>query len=375
MLSGHLTVKNGYWYAILMVKGEDGRAKQKWVALHLKERGNKRKAEAMLLELRQTYHDEYNPINDADGVLFSSYLKSWLKRIEYKVAPSTYSGYQSIVLDGICPYFEARGCTLGTLHARDLQEYYDSLLQRGLSANSVRRHHANIHKALREAVQMDLIRYNPAERVTLPSVGKPVNDCYSLEEAKQLLKAAEGTKLELPIFFALFYGLRRSEVLGLRWGAVDLVQNTMNINHTVHFNSIDGKYQLVERDQLKRHASARRFPLVDVAKDYLLAEKQRRYGDMEPDPDDYICVDEQDQVLRPNYVTQGFKKLLKKNGLREIRFHDLRHTSANLLITSGLSMVQVQHWLGHSSISTTIDMYSHLTYEDKFDCMDTLKKT
>lgn len=329
----------------------------------------------MLLELRQTYHDEYNPINDAGGVLFASYLKTWLKRMEHKVAPSTYSGYQSIVLDSICPYFDAKGCTLGTLHARDLQEYYDSLLQRGLSANSVRRHHANIHKALREAVQLDLIPYNPAERVTLPSASKPVNDCYSLEEAKQLLKAAEGTKLELPIFFALFYGLRRSEVLGLRWGAVGFTQDTMNINHTVHFNSIDGKYQLIERDQLKRNASARRFPLVDVAKDYLLAEKQRRYGGMEPDPDDYICVDEQDQVLRPNYVTQGFKKLLRKSELREIRFHDLRHTSANLLITSGLSMVQVQHWLGHSSISTTIDMYSHLTYEDKFDCMDTLKKT
>ena len=89
----------------------------------------------------------------------------------------------------------------------------------------------------------------------------------------------------------------------------------------------------------------------------------------------YICTDENGQILRPNYLSQGFKKLLKKHGLREIRFHDLRHTSANLLITNGLSMVQVQHWMGHSSISTTIDMYSHLTYEDKRDCMETLKKS
>lgn len=85
-------------------------------------------------------------------------------------------------------------------------------------------------------------------------------------------------------------------------------------------------------------------------------------------------MDERGQLLRPDYLIQGFQKLLKKHHLREIRFHDLRHPSANLLITSEISLVQVQHWLGHSSISTTVDMYSHLTYQDRFDCMSTLKK-
>lgn len=375
MYAGHLTAKNGYWYAILMVKGEDGRTKQKWIALHLKEKDNKRKAEEMLMELRQNYQEESATAENCSAVLFSDYMKGWLERMRHQVSPSTFGGYQAYVLGSICPYFDERGLTLQELHARDLQGYYDFLLQKGLSSTTVRRHHANLHKALKEAMRLDLIPINPADRVDPPRVAKPSNDCYSLEEAQRLLETAAGTKLELPIFFALFYGLRRSEVLGLRWSSFDFEQNLMDIGHTVHFVQIDGKYELVERDELKRKASARRFPLAEPAKKLLLDAKRKRFGEGEPDPDAYICVDEEGQLLRPNYITQGFKKLLKKAGLREIRFHDLRHTSANLLITGGLPLVQVQHWLGHSSISTTVDLYSHLVFDDKFDCMETLKKT
>lgn len=375
MLSGHLAAKNNYWYAILMVKDENGRAKQKWIALHLKKEGNKRRAEAMLMELCQTYQSEHTAAGDEPTVLFSAYMKTWLERMRLRVSPSTFSGYQSYVLNSICPYFDSKGVTLQGLHARDLQAYYDFLLQKGLSANTVRRHHANLHKALKEAMRFDLIPFNPADRVDPPRASQPASDCYSLDEANQLLKVAAGTKLELQIFFALFYGLRRSEILGLRWGAIDFEQSLMDINHTVHFVQTDGKYQLVERDELKRKASSRRFPLVEQARERLLVEKERRYGDAPPAREDYICVDEAGQLLRPNYLSQGFKKLLKKHNLREIRFHDLRHTSANLLIINGLPLAHVQHWLGHSSISTTIDMYSHLTYEDKIDCMETLKKS
>lgn len=375
MYAGHLTIKNNYWYAILMIKDENGHSKQKWIALHMKKEGNKRNAEEMLMKLRQTYQDKVPPAEDSATILFSDYMKAWLERMRYQVSPSTFGGYQSYVLSSICPYFDEREITLQELHARDLQGYYDSLLQKGLSPTTVRRHHANLHKALKEAIRLDLIPINPADRVTLPRVNRPSNDCYSLEEANQLLKAAADTKLELPIFFALFYGLRRSEVLGLRWGSFDFQQNTIDVNHTVHFVQTGSGYELVERNEPKRKASARRFPLAGPARQLLLAAKQRRFGDSDPDPKTYVCVDETGQLFRPNYLSQGFKKLLKKNGLREIRFHDLRHTSANLLISSGLPIVQVQHWMGHSSISTTIDMYSHLTFDDKLDCMEALKKT
>lgn len=375
MLAGHLAIKNNYWYAILMIKDENGRSKQKWIALHMKKDDNKRKAEEMLLKLRQTYQTEISLSENNSIILFSDYMKDWLERMRYQVSPSTFGGYQAYVLSSICPYFDEREITLQELHARDLQSYYDFLLQKGLSPTTVRHHHANLHKALKEAMRLDLIPINPADRVALPRTNKPSNNCYSLDEANQLLELAAGTKLELPIFFALFYGLRRSEVLGLRWGSFDFQQNTMDVNHTVHFVQTGSRYELVERNKPKRKASARRFPLAEPAKQLLLAAKQRQFGDGEPDPKAYLCVDETGQLLRPNYLSQGFKKLLKKHGLREIRFHDLRHTSANLLITSGLPIVQVQHWLGHSSISTTIDMYSHLTFDDKFDCMETLKKT
>lgn len=117
-----------------------------------------------------------------------------------------------------------------------------------------------------------MIPINPTDRVNPPRANKPSNDCYSIEEANQLLKTVTGTKLELPVFFALFYGLRHSEVLGLRWGAFDFEHNLMDIEHTVHFVQIDGKYELVERDELKRKASSRRFPLLEQVKQRLLRE-------------------------------------------------------------------------------------------------------
>ena len=184
-----------------------------------------------------------------------------------------------------------------------------------------------------------------------------------------LFDAVSGDPLELCVKIAAYYGLRRSEVLGLRWDAVDFEKKTLSISHKVIEMSVDGKFVPVGEDVLKTKSSFRTLPLIPVIEDLLLAQKERQKknrqlfkGSYCQDYRDYICVDENGKLLRPNFVTEHFGWIIRKYGLRKIRFHDLRHTCASLLLSSGIPMKQIQIWLGHSTFSTTADIYAHLDF-------------
>ena len=142
------------------------------------------------------------------------------------------------------------------------------LKKSGLSSNTIIRHHANLHKALAEACHKDLIPFNPAGRTERPKTEDFISKPYTIEEANRLLEeAAKGEKLELVITLAMFYGLRRSEVLGLRWNAVDFEKDTITINHSVTQTIVDGKYAVLHQDKLKRTSSFRTMPLVEPIKE------------------------------------------------------------------------------------------------------------
>ncbi len=175
---------------------------------------------------------------------------------------------------------------------------------------------------------------------------------------------AKGTKLELPILFGAFYGLRRSEAIGLKWDAVDFEQNTLVIKHTVTSCNLDGKLTIVESDTTKTKSSMRTLPLVPFVRERLLTLKEEQKENRRlcgrsysKEYSGYICVNEIGDLIKPNYVTEFFPKLLEANGLRRIRFHDLRHSCASLLLANGVPMKQIQEWLGHSDFSTTANIY------------------
>ncbi len=355
-----------------------GKRKTKWFPTGLPVKGNKKRAEKMLMQTRQTFEPECTPVQD--DMMFSDFLLQWLEIAKPTIALTTYASYAGMAKSIIIPYFKERNTTLAGLKAIDIQTFYMQQLKR-VKASSVIHYHAVIHRALKYAVKIDLISVNPADKVERPKADKFIGSFYDSDEMQALFEAAKDTLLEIPIFLGAFYGLRRSEALGLKWDAIDFQNGTITIRHTVTSCTIDGKHVQVAKDTTKTKSSMRTLPLVPVFKEKLLkvkeqqAEYRRVCGKCYDNRYlEYICVDEMGTLISPHYLTAAFPKLLDKNELRRIRYHDLRHSCASLLLANGVPMKQIQEWLGHSDFSTTANVYAHLDYNSKLSSADAMAK-
>ena len=297
---------------------------------------------------------------------FSSYLVQWMEIARSTLKPNTAAGYASMIQNPIAPYFQQRGITLGGLQAVDIQMFYTSQLKR-VSANTVIHYHAIIHRALKYAVKTDLIDVNPADKVERPRKDRFTASFYDGNEVNRLFQAARGTPLELPVMLAAFYGLRRSEVVGLKWDAIDFENKTIAIRHTVTACAEKGRRIEVAADTTKTASSRRTLPLVPAFQTKLAALKEQQEKNRIlcgrsycTDYLGYVLVDAMGNRLKLSYISTAFPVLLKRDGLRPIRFHDLRHSCASLLLKNGVPMKQIQEWLGHSDFSTTANIYAHL---------------
>ena len=366
MVAGHLQEKKGKYYIVLNLTDALGNRKPKWISTGLPVKGNKRRAEAMLQEERKKYSN-LQPYNTAGAdMLFADYMLYWLTQIETEVEVVTFAGYKSNIEKRIAPYFRRKKVTLRNLKPIDIQEFYtycQTVLK--VSANTTIHYHANIKKALSYAVRKDLLPANPMDKVDRPRMQKHIGRFYTQDELDELIRVVRGDGVEFPVLMAAFYGLRRSEVIGLRWQAIDFKNNTITINHTVVQTRVDGKTVIVAKDRAKNKSSCRSLPLVPQFRELLLRMKtfQEECRDLcgkSYFESDYIYVDEIGRPRKPNYVTQHFDWLLQKNNLRKITYHELRHSCASLLLKSGVSMKDIQAWLGHSDFSTTANIYAHL---------------
>lgn len=367
-VTGSLQIRNNIYQAVLSFK-KDGKWKTKWVSTKIKSvKGNKKKAEAELEKIRVNFQEEVNSNNIEDGkILFIDFMKKWLKIIKSSVEETTYNGYEKVINGRMTTYFQDTKITLQNIKPKDIQDFYQYLIDNELSRNTVKHYHANIRKALQYAVKTDIILSNPADKVDLPKIDPYNAKHYISEEILTLLKIIGNTKLETPVIFSCFYGLRRSEVVGLKWSAIDFTNKTILINHIV--TQITGNHtnKLIQRDRTKTKSSTRTLPLLPAVESYLLDLKEKQEqnkiicgNSYNKEFLDYICVDNMGTLLNPDYVSHAFTKLLKKNNLRLIRFHDLRHTCASLLLAEGINMKQIQVWLGHSNYNTTANIYAHL---------------
>ena len=255
-----------------------------------------------------------------------------------------------------------------------MDQYYAYLQNQGLSANTAIHHHANIHKALKDAVRLDLVSRNVADLVERPVKVNYTPNHYSADEANELLEKLHGHWLWLPVLLSLFYGLRRSEVLGLQWRSIDFTNGTILIQHARIHQETNGQEVSVGRDILKRKSSYRTLPMTKEIKSAFMSERERQLRNKQLKPEDYVCLTSEGEPISPNNYSQAFKKFLRDHGLREVRLHDLRHTCAAVLIQNRTPLIEVQQWLGHSTLETTANLYAHLEYETKLNSAGTLKK-
>ncbi len=380
-MTGSVQEKNGYLYAVLNFKDMRGCRKQKWVNLNLPVRGNRRRAEVMLEELLIEYQGlELVEPHDA---LLSVHIAAWIESNRVNVAVTTYNQYVNMLKNHIAPYFDRRRITLGKLTPGDLEDYYNAKIAEGLNPNSVIKQHAIIRSALQWAVKHRYIRDNAADLADKPSREKYHGEApYSVEEVANLLTLTQNEPIAVPIFLAAFYGLRRSEILGLRWSAIDFQNGWIHISTTVvKEKEGDEIHTVVRENTTKTEYSNRSLPLCQYTYRYLWSvkrhqEAQRQLCGTSYNQNflDFVCVDDMGMLLQPDYVSQKFQKLLMKYGLRRIRFHDLRHSCATIMLYLGYTLKDIQTWLGHSNYYFTADTYVHSAPNAHIEMANTLSE-
>lgn len=383
-VTGNLQKKCDKWYLVIGYYDIDGKRKQKWISTGLSIRGNKKNAEKMLKEELEKYNSRggIRPNN----LLFSDYLRMWVKENADKLESTTLCNYQSAIENHLYPYFKEKQIKLQDLHEIDIKQYYQDKRDgyqcrnnKPLGKTSLVKHHAIIHRALVCAKKDRLISYNPAENVDRPKI--PCNNLsyYTLDEIYNLLSLIKEKcpKLYIPAILGTYYGLRRSEICGLKWDAIDFKRKTITIRHVVTavyaYDENTGTWgtKQIKKDRTKTKSSFRTMPMLDKVESLLMEERKRQmtmctyFKDRYANDDNYVCVHEDGSLITPDYITHTFGKFISKEKLRHIRFHDLRHSCASLLLNLGFSMSQIQDWLGHESYNTTAKYYAHLDPNSK----------
>ena len=278
MIAGHLQIKNDNYYMVLNYTDANGKRRQPWIPTGLPAKGNKRRAEKLLLDTRKSFVPPVVSKENEDissDMLFADYMELWLEIIRSSVEKTTFSSYTQMVKGKIAPYFRNTGLTLDGIQAKHIQSFYLHELKT-VSPGTVIHYHANIHKALKYAVKMDLIPFNPADKVERPKKQRYIADYYRQEELERLLEASKDHPYSLLIQMTAFYGLRRSEALGLKWDAIDFERDTITIKHIVTNAKIDGKSEIVCADRAKTKSSLRSLPLVSNIREKLLALREQQ---------------------------------------------------------------------------------------------------
>ena len=387
MITGSVQINKGYYFIVFNMYNEYGKRKPEWHSTGLKVDNNERKnnqirkqAEKMLNEelvrvnAENSFSNKMNTIaknSKYSNMLFSDYMLEWLENIKPKVVQSTYIGYEQVVKGRLCPYFKSKKIKLIDLRPRDIQDFINYLYKQRLKGSTIAHYTSNMNTALKEAVIAEIIPSNPMDRIESVKKEVYIPEFYTDDELIELIEVIKTQKLELPLTLGILYGLRREEILGLTWNAIDFKNKSITIRKTVGRGKYDGVTQFLIKDIPKNKSSYRTLPMFDFITD-LLKKYKEKYKLNEKifgstyitDYKDFICLMDNGELVKPDYVDRTFSRILKENGFRHIRLHDLRHSCATLLLRNGVPLPEIQKWLGHSNIVTT-QRYSHLDQNDK----------
>lgn len=257
----------------------------------------------------------------------------------------------------------------------DIEDYFQWLYNCGLKGSSADKHYTLFKLSFARAVRKKIIKKidNPMTDVPKPKIEPYIPDYYKPSELKSLFDIVRDDIIEVPVLFAGTYGLRRSEVIGIKWDAIDFEAGTFVIKHTITKITGRGENQVIQcKDLTKSKYGYRTYPLTPELKQALSRLKlrieiNRRYlfkNKYVEQTKDYVCVKENGELIKPDHLTKRFQELATEKDLRKIRLHDLRHSVGSLLAAKNVNLRQIQDFLGHGSIKST-ERYSHLQYESK----------
>lgn len=388
-ITGNLQTKNGKYYVLVNLYDHSGKRTVKWVALGISAKGNKKAAKARMAEVIEEYNrsqqkllkavsKKKNPehfISERERIqaqLLTDYLTDWINSSATRLQQSTVDGYLKMAGGRIAEFFGESSITVGDLAGEDLNEFYAYLDDVGLSGSTALKYHGLIHAAMKYAVKKEFLDDNPCDHADRPKQERYRASFYSEGEVRALLEAAKSETLYIPIMLAAYYGLRRSEALGVKWSNIDFTAKTVSISHKVIEARENGRFKPKGFDKMKNKSSNRTLPLIPEVEKELTELRIRQQANAKilgtaynHEYDDYVCTDETGMLITPNYISRTFGNLLKKHGLRHIRYHDLRHTCASLLLKNGIPMKAIQEWLGHATFEVTANTYAHLDYSSK----------
>lgn len=382
-MAASLQVKKGRLYAVIQHKGSDGKYKSVWRALGLPEDANKAKVNKAYREVVSKYEieaaEEAERMNRPQNEIpIFEYMTIWLEKQAKNIQINTYRSYHSMIYGKIRRYFERRkDLTVGSIRSKDIDEFYNQLFEDNVVSNTVIHYHAVLRKAFQQAFKDELIEANPFDRVDRPKKNKFQGENYSEEELLALLKLTKDDPIYPAIMFAGGLGLRRSEALGVRWSRIDFEERCVLLDTKIVEIKDNGKTHIQAIEEMKNKSSHRTLPLPDQVYEMLveIKAKQELYKKMfkssySREYDDYVCVNQLGELMKPSYVTEHFAAIIQDLGLRKIRFHDLRHTFASVLINNDVPLINVSRFLGHSDISTTANIYAHLDKSNKQSSAD-----
>ena len=372
-------IKGGGWEIKFdLPRGEDGKRRQRTRTYPTKRLAERELARIQCEIAAGTYVDEREKKRStasedtlpAVDLTLTGQLNRWLRTVQNSVRVSTYQRYEEIVKKHLIP--KLGNVPLSDLTTPMIIDWQEAQLHHGrsrqggvrgsgLSRQTVKHHVRVLRQALKKAVEWDLITKNPADAVVLPKPSRNEMVALTEEEVKLLFAAAEGTTIYPMIVLLTLTGIRRGELLGLRWDDIDWDEKRLRISRslTVVFGSA------LEINDPKTPRSRRSVPLADFALTVLCRQRSQQAAmrlQMGPAFKDQglIFCSADGSFFSPIALSHRFCRLIEASGLRKCRLHDLRHTFASLMLQEGRDMKLVSTMLGHASVVITLDRYSHL---------------
>lgn len=330
----------------------------------------KKDAEKALIEEKSKINN--NNFIIPEKITFGEYLNEWVEQHKSSISVTTYARYKDIIDRHVIPNLGE--IELQKLNALQIQKFYNLMLE-SLSSKTVIQYHRVIHKALDRAYKLQIISKNVSDLVELPKLKKYKANILTIKQVKQLLEACKNTRLEVPINIAIALGLRAGEILGLSWDNVNFNNNTIVVCNTLVKDKLTKKFIFKEP---KSDSSIRTLTapseLMKLLKEHKIKQKElqlRSYGNFN-NKYNLLFTKIDGEPMTSDSFSRMFRDFLKKHKLPLIRFHDLRHTNATIMLASGTSAKVASTRLGHSTIGITLDLYTHVLQELEHEAADNI---